>query len=105
MTLFKSTGEIIGTTQSVEPICDVKKGKNYELSFEMDISNIQPDSYYFIIDLYSSYNEYSYRSYDHPLKAIVFSVADSQNRGIKWENQYFGNIMLNDVHCNNIQLS
>ena len=94
-------GEVVGTCQTYQSVCDVEKGKEYNKNISFNFSNLAAGKYSMAIDCFSDDGADGYLSYDHPICSIMFSIVETQNiKGIKW-NQYLGNVVLNEIKVEN----
>ena len=91
------SGEIIGLTQTMEVVADVKKGAEYYSEIELNLSELAEDEYYFYPDIFSDDGIGGHWSYDHPNRAISFKIVDSHPVGLKWQIQYHGHTRLKEM--------
>lgn len=88
----------VGLTQTFnEKIDKCQKGKIYTLTCSLDCSNLSESDYRFKPDLFVKGLDNSYLSFDHVDQMITFRLIDDNPIGIKWSNNYFGNVKLNDI--------
>jgi lipopolysaccharide transport system ATP-binding protein len=92
-----SNGQIVGMTQTKEPIVSTCNGKEYCYEGTFNISNLAKGRYFFEIDIFSDDGEGRHWSYDHPRKNIVFEILEDEQKGLIWQNKYFGSVRLNEV--------
>ena len=89
-------GERIGMAQTYEPFLSAKKGRQYEVTFSFDISNLAEGKYYFQPDIFISDVEGRHYSLDHPQCGVSFDIIDNHKKGIRWK-QYFSHVILNPI--------
>ena len=90
-------GTTVGMAES-EPIGDAYSGKDGEVVLSFDINNLADGVYYFIPDIYNLNETYDHQSYDHPFQKIYFKIVSHEKRkGIYWQRQYFGSVILNKM--------
>ena len=102
---IKNTSDFtIGMTQSyMLPNVVFKKGRIYKLHCSLDCSNLSEGEYKFRPDIFVKSEKEEFLSLDHTAQMIVFKIIDDKPRGIKWNNNYFGNIKLNDILVNMVE--
>lgn len=96
-TVVNDKNHVVGTSQINDAFRDAKSGELYENKFEFNISNLSAGKYSFILDIYSDDNNGVHISYDHPLLPVYFEIVDSHEKGLRWQSQFFGNVILNSV--------
>ena len=97
LTIQSVNGVFIGTTQTYNSFADVNKDDVLTNYFSLDISNISAGRYSFQLDVFSDDGEGHHLSYDHPSCNIFFEITDNHPRGIIWQPQYFGAVILNPI--------
>ena len=95
--IYSQDGQIVGLTQTLEPMLSVEKGKMYCVINTMRMSNLAEGQYYFQLDIFSDDGMGRHWSYDHPVCNISFEIYDNNPQGLIWQKQYYGNIKLNDI--------
>lgn len=96
-TIMSSGSQPVGTTQTLKPFCNVKKGESYSYCFEMAFPELVEGKYYFNVDIFSDDGESRHLSYDHPVKNIIFEVTNNLPKGIKWIKRYHGHYRLQQI--------
>lgn len=96
--LNSENGSVVGTAQTYFSIRNTKNGNTYCDKFEFDISNLVAGKYYFRLDFFSRNEEGTHISYDSPMEDIYFEVIDTEPKGIRWQNKYFGYVSLNPIN-------
>lgn len=96
-TVENDNNHVVGTSQMIDAFRDVMNGKCYEDRFVFNLSNLSAGKYSIILDIYSDDDNGVHISYDHPLLPIYFEIVDSHEKGLRWQSQYFGNVILNSV--------
>ena len=91
------SGEIIGLTQTMESVSDVKAGNTYYSEIELVLSELAEDEYYFYADIFSDDGNGGHWSYDHPNLPITFQMVDNHPSGLKWEMKYHGHTRLHHM--------
>ena len=97
LVLKADNGQIVGMTQTLQDGMDVKAGETCTINYEMDISNLTAGKYCFNIDCFTDDGNGAHWSIDHPMTVIHFEVIDEQNKWLKWNKAYYGNIKLNPL--------
>ena len=92
-----STGERIGMMQSPAPFTDMLAGDERSYRFSLDISNIAPGYYEFIPDIFVTDGNGNHYSLDHPMRPIMFEIFDTNANGLKWNSDFYGNVLLNPI--------
>lgn len=95
--VVNKSGDKIGMTQTFDSFANVKNGNHYDFTFEYDLSNLAPGRYYFRPDLFSEDGTGRHLSYDHPVCDIFFEVVDTNEKGLRWQSMYYGNVSLNPL--------
>lgn len=91
-----------GTSVSVllaPNILNCKAGTKYEISFEADVSQLVPGSYFLSPSLYDV-DEYGlWRFYDHVDQGIMFEVETVMgfNDNMPWKQRFWGNVKLPEL--------
>ena len=97
LTVENEKKHLVGTSQIINAFRNVRSGECYEDKFVFNISNLSAGKYSFILDIYSDDDNGVHLSYDHPLLPVYFEIVDSHEKGLRWQSQFFGNVILNSV--------
>lgn len=95
--LMSNNGEIIGMTQTFDPIDDIKQNQTVTCEFSVDCSNLIEDAYILYLDVFVDDGHGKHYSVDHPLQPIAFRIIDDNPIGINWNKQYYGHLRLNPI--------
>ena len=96
-TLENEKNIVVGTTQTYDGFRNVSVGKVYEDCFKICLENLSAGKYHFVLDVFSDDGSGTHLSYDHPLTPIFFEIVDSYKKGLKWQSNFFGNVILNPI--------
>ena len=89
-------GCVVGMCES-KAMKDVYAGEDSEITFEMNLSNLAPGTYYMIVSLFTLDYMGVHRGIDDTPKKIFFKVEDTVLDRTAWLRQYWGSVRFDEI--------
>ena len=89
-------GCVVGMCES-KAMQDVYAGEDSEITFEMNLSNLAPGTYYMIVSLFTLDYMGVHRGIDDTPEKIFFKVEDTVLDRTAWLRQYWGSVRFDEI--------
>ncbi len=89
-------GCVVGMCES-KAMKDVYAGEDSEITFEMNLSNLAPGTYYMIVSLFTLDYMGVHRGIDDTPEKIFFKVEDTVLDRTAWLRQYWGSVRFDEI--------
>lgn len=97
LAVSKQGKQTVGLAQTYKGLDIDSPGELNEQVFKMNISNLSPGKYKMALHAFVADEIGNAMSYDYPGVGISFTVIDSFPKGIKWRDQWYGTVILNEI--------
>ena len=97
LSISKKGKQSFGVSQTYDDSLNTTAGKHYCCTYSFDAGNFSPGVYLCALHAFSSDNVGNIISYDYPAESIRFTIVDLEHKGIKWDDRWFGPVMLNEI--------
>lgn len=94
--IFYADSSIAGMCES-KPMKDVHAGEEAKITFEMNLSNLAPGTYYMIVSLFTLDYMGVHRGIDDTPEKIYFKVEDLVPDRTAWLRQYWGSVRFDEI--------
>lgn len=92
-----ANGDIVGLSQTFDPILDAKAGNTYTCEFSWSCPSLAEGVYSFVPDLFSDDGTGKHYSVDHPVCEVRFKIIDNKPIGLRWQQQAYGHVSLDPI--------
>ena len=89
-------GNVVGMCES-KAMKDVYAGEDSEITFEMNLSNLAPGTYYMIVSLFTLDYMGMHRGIDDTPERVFFKVEDTVADRTAWLRQYWGSVRFDEI--------